>query len=61
MSATEAQPAVQKQFGKGTRSVPHPSQKAKKWYPTSDVAQPRKVSQSEVDVIPTDSTSVFPL
>lgn len=46
MSATEAQPAVQKQFGKGTRSVPHHSQKAKKWYPTSDVSQPKKARKT---------------
>ncbi|KEF56815.1 large subunit ribosomal protein L6e [Exophiala aquamarina CBS 119918] len=46
MSATEAQPAVQKQFGKGHRSVPHHSQKAKKWYPTSDVSQPKKARKT---------------
>lgn len=32
-----------KKFGKATRSVPHHSEKAQKWYPAEDVAQPRKV------------------
>lgn len=33
-----------KQFGKGERTVPHPSQKAQKWYPVDDEPQPKKVS-----------------
>lgn len=33
-----------KQFGKGQRTVPHPVQKAQKWYPVDDEPQPKKVS-----------------
>lgn len=33
-----------KQFGKGQRTVPKPEQKAQKWYPIDDEAQPKKVS-----------------
>lgn len=33
-----------KQFGKGQRTVPHPAQKAQKWYPVDDESQPKKVS-----------------
>lgn len=33
-----------KQFGKGKRTVPHPAQKAQKWYPVDDESQPKKVS-----------------
>lgn len=32
-----------KTFGKSTRTVPHPSEKAQKWYPAEDEAKPRKV------------------
>lgn len=32
-----------KQFGKGQRTVPHPLQKAQKWYPVDDESQPKKV------------------
>lgn len=32
-----------KKFGKGTRSVPHHSEKAQKWYPAEADAQARKV------------------
>ena len=32
-----------KTFGKSTRSVPHPTEKAQKWYPAEDEAKPRKV------------------
>jgi len=32
-----------KTFGKSTRSVPHPSEKAQKWYPAEDEGKPRKV------------------
>lgn len=46
MSAAEANPAVVKKFGSGQRSVPHPSNKARKWYPTSDELQPKKVSRN---------------
>jgi hypothetical protein len=33
-----------KKFGKGERSIPHPSQKASKYYPAEDVSVPKKVS-----------------
>lgn len=33
-----------KKFGKGERSIPHSSQKAKKFYPAEDEVKPRKVS-----------------
>lgn len=32
-----------KTFGKGSRQVPHHSEKAQKWYPAESDAQPRKV------------------
>jgi large subunit ribosomal protein L6e len=32
-----------KKFGKGERSIPHHSEKASKYYPADDVAQPKKV------------------
>ncbi|KAH8910862.1 hypothetical protein BR93DRAFT_934435 [Coniochaeta sp. PMI_546] len=35
-----------KTFGKSTRSVPHHSEKASKWYPAYDEAQPRKVRKT---------------
>ncbi|KAJ9144883.1 60S ribosomal protein L6 [Coniochaeta hoffmannii] len=35
-----------KTFGKSTRSVPHHSEKAPKWYPAYDEAQPRKVRKT---------------
>ncbi|KAG9240712.1 putative 60S ribosomal protein L6-B [Calycina marina] len=35
-----------KTFSKGTRDVPHHSQKAKKWYPTEDEAKPKAVRKS---------------
>jgi large subunit ribosomal protein L6e len=35
-----------KTFGKSTREVPHHTQKAKKWYPAEDEAQPKKVRKS---------------
>ena len=36
-----------KKFGKSERTIPHPSQKAQKWYPTEDEQQPKKVSVFE--------------
>lgn len=33
-----------KTFGKTTREVPAPSEKAKKWYPADDDAENKKVS-----------------
>jgi len=35
-----------KKFGKGERTVPHPSQKAQKWYPVEDEPQPKKVRKT---------------
>ncbi|OXV09467.1 hypothetical protein Egran_02776 [Elaphomyces granulatus] len=35
-----------KKFGKGERIVPHPSQKAQKWYPVEDEPQPKKVRKT---------------
>ncbi|CCC04997.1 ribosomal protein L6e-domain-containing protein [Copromyces sp. CBS 386.78] len=35
-----------KTFGKATRTVPHSSEKAQKWYPAEDEAQPRKVRKA---------------
>lgn len=40
--SSQAQPTVKK-FGKSTRAVPQPSEKAQKWYPAVDEAQPKKV------------------
>jgi large subunit ribosomal protein L6e len=34
-----------KTFGKSTREVPAAGQKAQKWYPAEDDAQPKKVSR----------------
>jgi len=51
MSATAeaTKPAgTKKTFGKSTREVPHHSQKAKKWYPAEDEAQPRKVCRHDI-------------
>jgi large subunit ribosomal protein L6e len=46
-AASEAtRPVHQKKaFGRSSRVVPHHSQKARKWYPVEDEAQPKKVSQ----------------
>ncbi|KAJ5091746.1 hypothetical protein NUU61_006616 [Penicillium alfredii] len=38
--------AQTKQFGKGQRTVPHPAQKAQKWYPVDDESQPKKVRKT---------------
>ncbi|KAK4131898.1 hypothetical protein BT67DRAFT_436006 [Trichocladium antarcticum] len=35
-----------KTFGKSTRTVPHPSEKAQKWYPAEDEAKPRQVRKT---------------
>jgi len=43
MSSSEA---TTKQFGKGERSVPAASSRAKRWYPAEDTKAPRKVSKS---------------
>lgn len=37
-----------KKFGKSTREVPHHSQKAQKWYPADDEAQPKAVSSNAI-------------
>jgi hypothetical protein len=36
-----------KKYAKGERSVPHHSQKASKYYPAEDVAQPKKVRTTD--------------
>ncbi|KAI0176282.1 ribosomal protein L6e-domain-containing protein [Hypoxylon sp. FL1284] len=41
-----SQPSTQKKFGKSTREVPHPSQKAQKWYPAEDDAKPKTVRKA---------------
>lgn len=41
-----SQPSTQKKFGKSTREVPHPSQKAQKWYPVDDEAKPKTVRKA---------------
>ncbi|KAH0847358.1 60S ribosomal protein L6 [Fonsecaea pedrosoi] len=46
MSSTEANQAVVKKFGSGERSVPHPSQKARKWYPAYDEPQRKKARKT---------------
>ncbi|OAP56156.1 hypothetical protein AYL99_09335 [Fonsecaea erecta] len=46
MSSTEANPAVVKKFGSGERSVPHHSQKARKWYPAYDEPQRKKARKT---------------
>lgn len=33
-----------KKFGKSTREVPAPSERASKWYPAEDDSAPKKVS-----------------
>ncbi|KEZ44493.1 hypothetical protein SAPIO_CDS3506 [Scedosporium apiospermum] len=40
-----AQPTTKK-FGSSTRAVPHASQKAQKWYPTSDEPQKKQVRKA---------------
>ncbi|OAL39886.1 hypothetical protein AYO20_00798 [Fonsecaea nubica] len=46
MSSTEANQAVVKKFGSGERSVPHHSQKARKWYPAYDEPQRKKARKT---------------
>merc|ERR1712098_1001240 len=45
MSAQENKPTTKK-FGKGERSVPHPSQKASKWYPAHTESAAKKSRKS---------------
>ena len=35
--------AKTKKSSKGARATPHHTEKTKKWYPTDDIVQPRKV------------------
>jgi len=37
---------ISKKFGKGERSIPHPSQKASKYYPAEDVSAPKQARKS---------------
>ena len=41
-NAPKTEPTTKK-FGKGQRTVPHPTKKAQKFYPVEDAAKPRKV------------------
>ncbi|KAL1882734.1 hypothetical protein VTK73DRAFT_1254 [Phialemonium thermophilum] len=43
--SSKAQPTI-KTFGKSTRAVPQPSEKASKWYPTVDEPKPKKVRKA---------------
>ncbi len=46
MSATKSQTKAEhktKKFGKTERTIPHHTQKAKKFYPAEDEAKPKKV------------------
>ncbi|KLU84203.1 60S ribosomal protein L6-B [Magnaporthiopsis poae ATCC 64411] len=43
--STQTEPTT-KTFGKSSRTVPHHSQKAQKWYPATDDAGPRKVRKA---------------
>ncbi|KAJ4558155.1 60S ribosomal protein L6 [Exophiala dermatitidis] len=46
MSSVEANQATVKKFAGGERTVPHPSQKARKFYPAEDVKQPKKARKT---------------
>lgn len=49
MSAKQEVPKVEhktKKFGKSERSIPHHTQKAKKFYPAEDEAKPKKVREA---------------
>jgi large subunit ribosomal protein L6e len=46
MSSSEGNQAVTKQFGKGERSVPAASARAKRWYPAEDSRAPKKARKS---------------
>lgn len=35
-----------KKFGKGSRDVPAPAERAQKWYPADDDSQPKTVSDA---------------
>ncbi len=43
--ATKAEHKTKK-FGKSERSIPHHTQKAKKFYPAEDEAKPKKVNEA---------------
>lgn len=47
-----------KKFGKSTRSVPHHSEKAQKWYPAEDESKPRKVRSDARYPESTNSTGI---
>ncbi|KAF2188334.1 60S ribosomal protein L6-B [Zopfia rhizophila CBS 207.26] len=44
--AAQDQKSATKKFGKGERTIPHHSQKASKYYPAEDVAQPKQARKS---------------
>lgn len=39
-----------KKFGKGSRDVPAPAERAQKWYPADDDSQPKTVSVARVEL-----------
>lgn len=39
-----------KKFGKGSRTVPHHSEKAQKWYPADDAPANKKVSRKHAHI-----------
>ncbi|KAG7006744.1 60S ribosomal protein L6-2 [Physcia stellaris] len=43
---SSAPSSTTKKFGKGERSIPHHSQKAKKYYPAEDESKPKRVRKS---------------
>ncbi|KAI9727537.1 MAG: hypothetical protein M1828_006479 [Chrysothrix sp. TS-e1954] len=45
-SASQLKPKTKK-FGKGERTIPHPEQRASKYYPAEDVKTPKKARKSE--------------
>ncbi|KAI9669866.1 MAG: hypothetical protein M1831_006901 [Alyxoria varia] len=45
-SDTKTAPTTKK-FGKGQRTVPHPSQKAPKYYPAEDIPQPKQARKTQ--------------
>ncbi len=49
-----------KTFGKSTRSVPHHSEKAQKWYPAEADAQPRKVRRWNENLLELGFWDLYP-
>lgn len=57
--SSKAQPTTKK-FGKSTRTVPHPSDKAQKWYPAVDESKPKKVRENDNTHINTQIGGAIP-